>query len=157
MLNQYNYLEEFTSGMRDEIINPLNKFSESLLFKMNKNLNEIKISEKVYNNSVNKLEFAKRKFHENAKEAENFKLTAEFSKNSENGKRDEIRAQNSLKIAKDSENSYISCINETNIIQEEYIETKKKCLNEIQELEEELGNYIKDSLRKYLIFQVAYL
>ena len=157
MLNQYNYLEEFTSGMRDEIINPLNKLSENLLFKMNKNLNEIKMSEKVYNNSVNKLEFAKRKFHESAKEAENFKLTAEFSKNSENGKRDEIRAQNSLKIAKDSENSYISCINETNIIQEEYIETKKKCLNQIQELEEELGSFIKDSLRKYLIFQVAYL
>ena len=63
MLNQYNYLEEFTSGMRDEIINPLNKLSENLLFKMNKNLNEIKMSEKVYNNSVNKLEFAKKRKH----------------------------------------------------------------------------------------------
>ena len=157
MLNQNNYLDEFTSGLKEEIINPLNKFSENILFKMNKNLNELKMIEKVYNNSVNKLEFSKRKFHENAKEAENFKLQAEFSKNSENGKRDEIRAQNCLKIAKDSENSYIQSINETNLIQEEFIETKKKCLNEIQDLEEELGNYIKDSLRKYLIFQVAYL
>ena len=30
-------------------------------------------------------------------------------------------------------------------------------MNGIQDLEEELGNNIKDSLRKYVIFQVAFL
>ena len=48
-------------------------------------------------------------------------------------------------------------IHNTNILQDEYIEVKKRNLNEIQELEEELGEIIKDSLRKFIIFQVAYL
>ena len=61
-----------------------------------------------------------------------------------------------LKKSKENERIYISLINNTNRLQEEYIEVKNRNLNEIQDLEEELGEYIKDSLRKFIIFQVAY-
>ena len=64
---------------------------------------------------------------------------------------------NLLKEAKENERTYIGLINSTNRLQEEYIEIKNRNLNEIQDLEEELGDYIKDSLRKFIIFQVAYL
>ena len=52
---------------------------------------------------------------------------------------------------------YVELIDKTNDLQEDYIEIKKRNLGEIQELEEELGENIKDSLRKYIVFQVAYL
>ena len=72
-------------------------------------------------------------------------------------KEEESRALNLLKEAKENERTYIGLINSTNRLQEEYIEIKNRNLNEIQDLEEELGDYIKDSLRKFIIFQVAYL
>ena len=55
-----------------------------------------------------------------------------------------------LKKSKEKERIYISIINR---LQEEYIEVKNRNLNEIQDLEEELGEYIKDSLRKLLYFK----
>jgi len=74
-----------------------------------------------------------------------------------NLKKEEVKANNFLQDAKINEKNYISLINNTNLLQDEYIEIKKRNLNEIQELEEELGEIVKDSLRKFIIFQVAYL
>ena len=42
-------------------------------------------------------------------------------------------------------------------MQDEYIEVKKRNLNEIQNIEEELGENLKDCLRKYIIFKMSYL
>ena len=42
-------------------------------------------------------------------------------------------------------------------MQEEYIEIKKKNLNQFQKIEEDMGINIKDSLRKYVIFKISYL
>ena len=161
MLNQYNYLIEYLNGIQEEIIIPLNKLNEECNNKINKNINIMKNAERIYNNNLTKLESIKNKFHLSAKEAEIAKITAEISKNSNSNpeikKKEDLKCQNLLKIAKDNENIYVHSINEVNAVQEDYIEIKKKCLNSIQDLEENLGEAIKDSLRKYVIFQVAYL
>ena len=68
----------------------------------------------------------------------------------------ENRFQNTLKEAKESERNYISCINLANSLRENYIENMKKTMNEFQKLEENLGEILKDSLRKYIVYQVAY-
>ena len=161
MLNQYNYLIEYLNGIQEEIIIPLNKLNEDCLNKINKNINIMKNAERIYNNNCNKLESIKNKFHLSAKEAEIAKISSEISKNSNINpdikKKEDLKCQNLLKIAKDNENIYVHSINEVNAVQDDYIEIKKKCLNSIQDLEENLGEAIKDSLRKYVVFQVAYL
>jgi hypothetical protein len=60
-------------------------------------------------------------------------------------------------FAKDSEKIYLSYIKYTNWIQDDYIEIKKRNLNEIQSLEIELGEKIKKSLNKYYSLQTNYL
>ena len=123
------------------------------------------------------MEIYKNKFHSSVYSAEQSKLKAEYyrrkinslkdintQQNKENKanflnnlKKEENKANNQLQEAKGNERKYISLIYNTNLLQDEYIEVKKKNLYEIQELEEELGETIKDSLRKFIIFQVAYL
>jgi hypothetical protein len=116
-----------------------------------------------------------KKFHGSIKEVEQFKLKSEILKkkynndsnlgkpnqnsnmNNEEIKREEIKALNSLKNAKENENIYITLINDSNKLQEEYIEIKKKNLNQIQLMEEEIGNNIKDCLREiYYISSIIY-
>lgn len=180
MINQYNYLSEFLVGMRDEIIKPLSLNYQSFTQKLNKNFEETSTYNKAFQTSVNQLEIAKNKFHSSVYAAEQSKLKAEYYKkkisNLNNGKegeknkeikdkdnfmnllkQEEMKAMSLLKESKENERIYINLINNANKIQEEYIEIKKRNLNQIQDLEEELGEYIKDSLRKFIIFQVAYL
>ena len=178
LLNQYDYLTEFLNNMKIEILDPLKHLKERLTKTLNNNLSEMNSKEKNYNYYITQLENAKNKFHTSVKEAEQFKLKTEILKkkfsfpldksNSTNNtnltnnyneeiKKDEIKCLNFLKIAKDKENAYISWINDTNKLQDEYIEIKKRNLNQIQSMEEELGESIKDSLRKYIVFQVSYI
>ena len=178
MYNEYNYLSELIVGMRDEIIKPLTAAYKMFSKKIDNNFSETSTINKEYINSLNQMEIYKNKFHSSVYAAEQSKLKAEYykkkinslnnatdkEKNKEllneyniNLKQEETKANNYLKDAKYNEKIYISLINNTNILQEEYIEIKKRNLEEIQELEESLGEYIKDSLRKFIIFQVAYL
>ena len=172
MFNQYNYLSEFLVGLRDEIIKPLTANYQAFSQKLNKNFNETLAIHKAYQSSVNQLEISKNHFHSSVYTAEQCKLKGEYYKKKINSisdnkelkdkytkelKQEETKAISLLKESKENERIYINLINNTNRLQEEYIEIKKRNLNEIQEIEEELGECIKDSLRKFIIFQVAYL
>ena len=167
LLNQYDYLNEFLNNMKIEILEPLKLLKERLIKTLNNNISEMNSKEKIYNNYITQLENAKNKFHINVKETEQLKLKTEVLKKkflinqnnnyNEEIKKDEIKCLNLLKNAKESENIYITLIIDTNKLQDEYIEIKKKNINQIQSMEEELGENIKDSLRKYIIFQVSYI
>lgn len=179
MYNQFNYLSEFLIGMRDEIIKPLSSAYQNFSKKIENNFSETSSLNEEYQASVEQMDTFKNQFHSSVFSAEQSKLKAEYfkkklnilnadknngQKNKEikdncimNIKKEENKANNYLKDAKINEKKYISLIHNTNILQDEYIEVKKRNLNEIQELEEELGEIIKDSLRKFIIFQVAYL
>ena len=158
--NQYDYLTEFLSSMKDEIITPLKILKEKLT-KFSSN-NEMRSIEKNYNSKILQLDSAKNKFHNSAKDAEETKLRCEMLKKNpkishENIKKDEMKVLNALKLAKDNENLYLNQLNDLNDFQIEYIEIKKRNLNQIQKFEEEIGQTIKDSLRKYIVFQVSYI
>ena len=165
LLNQHDYFKEFLTNIKIEIIEPLKLIKDKITKRLNDNLNETNTNEKNYNNLLAKFENAKIKFHKSVKEVEQNKLDIELLKKSKNSqdklieelKKQEIKALNSLKYAKEKENDYISLINDINNLQEEYIEIKKMNLNELQNMEEEIGLNIKDSLRKYIIYQVSYI
>ena len=178
MYNQFNYLSELLLGMKDEIIKPLSSAYKTFCKKIDNNLSETSTINDEYQNSIRQMEIYKNKFHSSVYSAEQSKLKVEYYKKKINSindsdknpknkeikdnciinlKKEENRANNYLKEAKNNEIDYITLINNTNILQDEYIEIKKRNINEIQELEEELGEIIKDSLRKFIIFQVAYL
>ena len=171
MFNQYNYLSEFLVGLRDEIIKPLSLNYQTFVQKLNKNFNETSTFNKAYQSAINQMEVGKNQFHSSVYSAEQSKLKAEYYKQKINNlnkkeskdnymnllKQEEMKAMTLLKESKENERIYINLINNANRIQEEYIEIKKRNLNQIQDLEEEIGEYIKDSLRKFIIFQVAYL
>ena len=162
MLNQYNYTVEFCNGIKDEILIPLTTLYEQLQTKITRISNTMKNIDKTYSSAISRLEANKIKFHSSARAAEEHKLRCEASKrsdkvNAELKAKFEMKAMEALKLAKETENAYVNSLNLANATQEVYIEVKKKCLNDIQDLEEELGESIKDSLRKYVIFQVAYL
>ena len=163
MSNQYKYLSEFLTGLRDEIINPLSSLYKTSLSKLNYNIYEMQSIEKAYRTSVENLENSKNYFHHFAKKAEESKLMAELYKErndknlNELIKDEETKMLNNLKLSKDNEKIYVELIDKTNDLQDDYVEIKKRNLNEIQELEEEIAENIKDSFRKFIVFQVAYL
>ena len=163
MSNQYKYLSEFLNGLRDEIINPLSSLFKTSLSKLNYNIYEMQSIEKAYETSVENLETSKNYFHHFAKNAEESKIMAELYKERNNKnlsgliKEEETKMLDNLKKSKDNEKIYVELIDKTNDLQDDYIEIKKRNLNEIQELEEEIAENIKDSFRKFIVFQVAYL
>ena len=163
MSNQYKYLSEFLTGLKDEIINPLSSLYKTSLSKLNYNIYEMQSIEKAYRTSVENLENSKNYFHHFAKKAEESKLMAELYKErndknlNELIKDEETKMLNNLKLSKDNEKIYVELIDKTNDLQDDYVEIKKRNLNEIQEIEEEIAENIKDSFRKFIIFQVAYL
>lgn len=67
------------------------------------------------------------------------------------------KLQYNIKLLKESENNYISSINSANELRENFIENMKKTMNQFQVLEEKLGEIVKDSLRKYGVYQLAYI
>jgi hypothetical protein len=119
--------------------------------------------EKSYKTSVENLENRKNNFHFYAKSAEESKIMAELYKerndNNLSGliKTEEIKMLDNLKKSKDNEKIYVELIDKTNELQEDYIEIKKRNLTEIQDIEMEIAENIKDSFRKFIVFQVAYL
>jgi len=167
LLNQMRSLNEFISSIKDDIIIPLNLLRENILSKILKNLEETAKMERSYHSCVLGIESVKNNFYSSLKEIENYKIKYEITKRQnmeENNFQDynviesnEIKITTALKNAKEKEKIYVNYIKDTNIMQEEYIEIKKKNLNEFQSIEEELGLNIKDSLRKYVIFKISYL
>ena len=163
MSNQYKYLSEFLVGLKDEIINPLSSLYQTTLKKLNYNVYEMSSIEKSYRSSVERLEDTKNNFHYYAKSAEDSKIMAELYKEkkinnfNELIKEEETKMLEFLQKSKENEKMYVELIDRTNDLQEDYIEIKKRNLNEIQEMEEEIAENIKDSFRKFIVFQVAYL
>ena len=161
LLNQHDYLKENLTNIKEEIISPLKELKEKITKRKNNNLNEMLMNEKTYNNCLSQFENAKIKFHKSVKEVEQNKLEIEIIKKEKYPQdkitEQEIKTLNLLKTAKENEKNYISLINDTNNKQDEYIEIKKKNLNELKDMEEEIGLFIKDSLRKYIVYQVSYI
>ena len=161
LLNQHDYLKENLNNIKEEIISPLKELKEKITKRKNNNLNEMLMNEKTYNNCISQFENAKMKFHKSVKEVEQNKLEIEIIKKEKYPQdkitEQEIKTLNLLKTAKENEKNYISLINDINNKQDEYIEIKKKNLNELKDMEEEIGLFIKDSLRKYIVYQVSYI
>ena len=167
ILNQFHSLNEFITSIKDDIINPLILLKENILDKIKKNLSETSKTEKAYHACVDVLESIKKNFYISIKEIETYKTKYEMTKKQnmeENNFQDynviesnEIKITTAMKAGKEKEKKYINIIKDTNIMQEEYIEIKKKNLNQFQSFEEELGINLKDSLRKYVIFKISYL
>ena len=161
LLNQHDYIKENLTNIKEEIISPLKELKEKITKRKNNNLNEMLMNEKTYNNCLSQFENAKMKFHKSVKEVEQNKLEIEIIKEEKYPQdkitEQEIKTLNLLKTAKENEKNYISLINDINNKQDEYIEIKKKNLNELKDMEEEIGLFIKDSLRKYIVYQVSYI
>lgn len=160
LVNQYNYTLEFVNSLREEVIDPL----KQIMTEQNNSgkilNNEAKKVERDYRDNFEKMERARLKFHNYAKNAEDAKIQSELAKinlsiSHDQRSRIEMKAQNTLKEAKEAERVYISSVNIANNSRDAYIEVMKRTLNEFQSMEEKLIECIKDSLRKYVIYQVA--
>ena len=180
ILSQHTFLEKYISNFISQAIDPLNTLQETILKKLNNNYKETINAEKNYESYISQIEFTKDKFHSRVKQAENKLLDLEIKKyNKENKNNDfnndiinndnddekeeeeinllEDQVKNVIAFAKDSEKIYLSYVKYTNRIQEEFIEIKKRNLNEIQNLEIELGENIKKCLYKYYELQSNYI
>ena len=165
----YNLLERYISSMNSEIITPLNNLQETILKKLNANYKETTNAEKNYESYITQVDFTRNKFHSRVKQLENKLIELEIIRNNKDKKdtianildknEDELEEEikNCILFAKDSEKIYLSYIKYTNRIQDEFIEIKKKNLNEIQSLEIELGEKIKKSLNKLYSLQTNYI
>ena len=169
IFTQFNTLDKYISTINTEIINPLNTLQEIILKKLNSNYKETISTEKNYESYITQIDFTRNKFHSRAKQVEFKLLELEMFKNNKDNDEDinddfrrneidkmEEEVNNLISFAKDSEKIYLSYIKYTNRIQEDLIEKKKKNLNEIQSLEIQLGEKIKNCLNKYYILQSNY-
>jgi hypothetical protein len=169
ILNQYLALTDYTNSIKDDIITPLGELKEKILERIKNNLKETSSTEKTYRASVLQMDATKKIFYSSIKEIEQHKIKYELSKNKQTSNEsgdfkdynviesDEVKIITAIKAAKDNEKNYINVIENTNIMQDEYIEVKKRNLDDIQALEEELGENLKDCLRKFVIFKISYL
>lgn len=66
-----------------------------------------------------------------------------------------LRSQNLLKEAKESERAYISSLNSANNVRDIFLEGTKRILQEFQTLEEKYIEFVKDLMRKYVVYQVS--
>ena len=157
----YTSLEQFISKMNTEIISPLNVFQETTLKKLNNNYKETLDTEKNYEAYLTQIDFTKNKFHTRIKQLKDKMLEYEIAKSKNENKKIIQKLEEEIKenigYTKESEKIYLSYIKYTNRIQDEYIEIKKKNLNEIQNMEIDLGENIKSSLMKYYSYQKTYL
>ena len=160
LLNHCSSLEQFITKINSEIIIPLNTFQENALKKLNNNYKDTLDSEKNYEAYLNQIDFTKEKFHSRMYKLEEKIIEREKAKEKQDKKlEDKLQEEikENLGYAKDSEKIYLSYIKYTNRIQEEFIETKKKNMNEIQSMEIDLGKNIKSSLLKYYSYQNIYM
>ena len=157
----YTSLEQFISKMNTEIISSLNAFQETTLKKLNNNYKETLDTEKNYEAYLTQIDFTKNKFHSRIKQLKDKMLEYEIAKSKNENKKIIQKLEEEIKenigYTKESEKIYLSYIKYTNRIQDEYIEIKKKNLNEIQNMEIDLGENIKSSLMKYYSYQKTYL
>ena len=157
----YTSLEQFISKMNTEIISPLNAFQETTLKKLNNNYKETLDTEKNYEAYLTQIDYTKNKFHTRIKQLKDKMLEYEIAKSKNENKKIIQKLEEEIKenigYTKESEKIYLSYIKYTNRIQDEYIEMKKKNLNEIQNMEIDLGENIKSSLMKYYSYQKTYL
>ena len=157
----HSSLEQFISKINSEIIIPLNNYQEMTLKKLNNNYKETLSSEKNYEAYLTQIDFTKDKFHSRVKQLEDKMLEKEMALGKNEDKKAinkfEEQIKENLGYAKESEKIYLSYIKYTNRIQEDYIETKKRNLNEIQNMEIDLGKNIKTSLIKFFTFENNFL
>lgn len=178
--NHKNYHVEFAQNIKLEIIDPLSTFYDNQT-ELAKNISSnVKIIEKNLFEEINKLNSIKEKFQATAKESENLIVELEFKKasyfivknnnnsvdnltqnglrlykNQINNSNLEKLIQSKLKEAKEYERSYIVALNSTNSKRDIYNENMKKYYNKLQVAEEEYINFLKDCLRKYIVYQVS--
>ena len=171
IFNQYLALNDYLNSLKDDLITPLILLKNKILEKIKNNLKEMSSTEKTYRACVIQMDAMKKNFYSSINDIEQHKIKYELLKNKQLSKdnninefqdynvieSDEVKIITAIKNAKENEKNYINIIENTNIMQDEYIEVKKRNLNEIQNLEEELGDNLKDSLRKYIIFKMSYL
>ena len=169
IFNQYSALTDYLTNIKEDLISPLTTVKEEILEKIKNNLRETSSMEKAYRTTVLQMDSMKKKFYSSIKDLEQCKIKNELLKDNQVNKdennyedynlieENELKIISLVKTAKENEKNYISFIDSTNIMQDEYIEIKKRNLNEIQNLEELLANNMKDCLRKYVIFKISYL
>ena len=161
--NSNNYLIDFSLGIKNEIIKPLGNiqsiiFNKYLLFK--EGINKLELD---YEENVKDLEDSKKSFYKAVRDVEDYKINYEYEKQNINGlsseykKEEEEKIIELLKIAKENQKKYITNINKINRIQKDYIEKKKNYLNNMQYMEEQLGECVKDSLRKFILYLMAFI
>ena len=161
--NMNNYLVDFIIGIKNEIIKPLGNIQSELLNKYLKYKDSINKLEEEYGQSVQELENNKNNFYTSVKEVEDYKINFENEKQNLNGilpeyrKEEEEKINELLKEAKERQKNYVLNINTINKVQKEYIEKKKSILNNLQYMEEELGECVKDSLRKFILYLMAFV
>jgi hypothetical protein len=161
LLNQYSYSFDFCNNIKEEIIEPLKTLLNDQNNAGKKYNTEARKVDKDFRDCVERLDKSRIRFHMLAKSAEDSKLQVEIAKKGPNNlnmdqkAKLEIKSQTSLKDAKEAERQYIQNINAANNQRESYIESMKRILNDFQFLEEKLIEEVKDSLRKYVIYQVA--
>ena len=160
-INCYNYIFDFMLGIKNEIINPLENSRVELLnlyLQYKEGLSNI---EEEYEEYINNLNNSKNEFYNAVKDVEDLKINLENEKYNYNEssnkykKEEEEKINVLLKMAKENQKKYLVNINKINCVQNEYIEQKKNYLNNFQYMEEHIGEYIKDSLRKFLLYKMA--
>ena len=160
-INCYNYIFDFMLGIKNEIINPLENTRENLLnlyLQYKEGLSNI---EEEYEDYINNLNESKNEFYNAVNDVEDFKIILEnekynYNESNNRFKKEEDEKINSLlQVAKENQKKYVLNINKINSIQNEYIEQKKNYLNNMQYMEEHIGECIKDSLRKFVLYKMS--
>ena len=160
-LNCYNYIIDLMLGLKKEIMNPLENIRIKILNKYLKYKEGLNTLEEEYEEYINNVNESKNEFYKGVMDLEDFKINYEYQKKNCNlngyKKEEEEKINELLKIAKENQKKYVVSINRINQIQNDYIEQKKNYLNNMQYMEEQLGLYIKDSLRKFILFKISFL
>ena len=160
-INCYNYIFDFMSGIKKEIITPLEKTREELLNKYLKYKEALSNLEEAYEEYINNLNFSKTEFYNSVKAVEDLKLILENDKYNYNESSNKYKKESDekinelLKMAKENQKKYVLSISKINSVQNDYIEKKKNYLNNMQYMEEYIGESIKDSLRKFILYKMA--
>ena len=162
-LNLNNHLTDFLFGIKNEIIKPLGNIHSTFLNKYLAYKNGINQLEEEYEENVKILNESKNNFYKSVRDVEDCKINFEYKKQNANDlsaeykKKEEEKIIELLQAAKESQKKYVFNINRINEIQSEYIEKKKNYLNNMQYMEEQLGECVKDSLRKLILYQLSFI
>ena len=130
-INCYNYIFDFMSGIKKEIITPLEKTREELLNKYLKYKEALSNLEEAYEEYINNLNFSKTEFYNSVKAVEDLKLILENDKYNYNESSNKYKKESDekinelLKMAKENQKKYVLSINKINSVQNDYIEKKK--------------------------------